>query len=185
MAKDKNLIKVIEAAVRGGVDGIILREKDLSYEELLPLAIEIKKLIQGTETLFMINGNLQAARKVQADGYHTGFRELIDRKPVFDGMLGVSIHSLEEAVLAEKQGASYLLAGHVFDTQCKEGLAGRGISFIKDIKEQVEIPVIALGGITPEKAIEVLKAGANGIAVMSSIMMADDPYGLTRRLKNI
>lgn len=185
MAKDKNLIKVIEAAVRGGVDGIILREKDLSYEELLPLAIEIKKLTEGTETLLMINGNLQAARKVQADGYHTGFREFIDRKPVFDGMLGVSIHSLEEAVLAEKQGATYLLAGHVFDTQCKEGLAGRGIPFIKDIKEQVEIPVIALGGITPEKAVEVLKAGANGIAVMSSIMMADDPYGLTRRLKNI
>ncbi|MCT4606157.1 MAG: thiamine phosphate synthase [Marinisporobacter sp.] len=175
--------EVIEKAVGGGVDRVILREKDLTYDELLPIAQEIRKITKENNASLMINRNLEVAKAVGADGFHIGFHDLMIDKPDWKGLLGISVHSLEEAVLAEKKGADYLLASHVYATDCKKGLAPRGISFIKEIKEHVNIPVIALGGINPENMREVLSIGIEGVAVMSFVMATEDPYTAAQKFK--
>ncbi|QZY55305.1 thiamine phosphate synthase [Crassaminicella profunda] len=182
--KKGTFIEVIKKAVAGGVEGVILREKDLTYDELLPIAQEIKKITKEKNILLIINRNLEVAKTVGAEGFHIGFHDLMIGKPDWEGRLGVSVHSLEEAILAEKNGADYLLASHVYATDCKKGLAPRGVNFIKEIKENVNIPVIALGGINPENTREVLSTGIEGIAVMSSIMAVEDPCAAAQMFKN-
>ncbi|TCO77481.1 thiamine phosphate synthase [Marinisporobacter balticus] len=182
--KKDTLLQIIEKAVAGGVDAIILREKDLGYDELYKIAEEIKEKIEGKNTYLIINGNLAVAKDIKADGYHVGFHDLMTEKPDWNGFLGVSVHSVEEAILAEKNGARYLLASHIFETACKKGLEPRGIDFIKEIKVYVNIPVIALGGIKLENVEEVFGVGVEGIAVMSAIMCADDPYSVANKFKN-
>lgn len=85
--------------------------------------------------------------------------------------IGRSVHSLEEAVQAEKEDADYVLFGHVFETDCKKGLEGRGVSLLSDIKQRISVPVIAIGGMTPDRLRDVKRAGAEGIAVMSGIFL--------------
>jgi len=180
---DNNLIKVIKSAVDGGVDAIILREKDLVYNELINLANKIKKIIYNKNILLIINSNKRVAQEIKADGYHLGFSDFIEQKLDFDGLVGVSVHSVSEAVLAEQNGADYILISHIFETDCKKGLKPKGITFIKEVKKLVNIPVIALGGINVSNAKQVFAAGADGIAVMSSIMTANEPSKIVRELK--
>lgn len=91
------------------------------------------------------------------------------------------MHSLEEALQAEKEDADYVLFGHVFETDCKQGLDGRGVSLLSEIKQRISIPVIAIGGMTPARLREVKQAGSDGIAVMSGIFSSDDPLEAARR----
>jgi thiamine-phosphate diphosphorylase len=180
LVEEKNFYNIINEAIMGGITAIILREKDLSYEELLPIAVKIKEIIGKSGVKLIINNNLEVATGIKADGFHTSFQSFIQAKPIFNGALGVSVHSLEEAVAAEKHGADYLLLGHIFETNCKKGLPPKGIELIKSIKLQVNIPVIALGGINPNNIGKVMEAGSHGAAIMSSIMQAENPYALTK-----
>ncbi|MCT4595683.1 MAG: thiamine phosphate synthase [Anaeromicrobium sp.] len=184
MIKRPTLSHVIEEAIDGGVNGIILREKDLAYEELIVIAKEIKEKIKDKDVLFIINRNLKIGKEINLDGYHIGFHDLVGKKPIWNNLLGVSVHSLEEAIMAEKKGASYILASHVYETDCKKGLKGRGIDFIKEIKENTNIPLIALGGINHENVKEVMSTGVEGVAVMSYIMAAEDPYMSAKKIKD-
>lgn len=181
---NRTLIQVIKKSVRAGVQAIILREKDLSTQELLPIALEIKKICDeqplDKRPKLIINSNQEVAQAVNADGLHVSFNFFTNSVVRYEGTIGVSIHSIEEAVIAEQKGANYLLAGHIFATDCKKGLAPRGLTFIKSLKRHVKIPVIALGGIVPENYKSVLETGADGIAVMSTIMKADDIYKTTK-----
>lgn len=170
-----NYFKVIEEAVLGGVSRIILREKDLNSEELLKIAVKISEIIEGTETKLIINSNLEVANRVKAFGVQLSYKDFLTLGKCFNGEIGVSIHSVEEGVEAYKRGASYLLASHIFETKCKEGLEPKGLKLIKELKVKVKIPVVALGGILPDNVDLVLKAGADGIAVMSTIMNSDNP----------
>ncbi len=183
MVRGKNFLSVIEEAVKGGVDAVILREKDLPTAELLPVAKEVNDFLKQENVLLIINGNLQVAKAVNAGGFHTRFTGFIKENPKFSGLLGVSVHDPNEAVLAEKHGASYLLAGHIFATSSKKKLVPRGTELIKAIKTQVNIPVVAIGGIKPENVEEVLAAGADGIAAMSFVMQAPDPRAAAKMLK--
>ncbi|MEW6623011.1 MAG: thiamine phosphate synthase [Bacillota bacterium] len=180
-----NFYQVIEEAVAGGVDAIILREKDLSTQALKKMAMKIKECIQKHPVKLMVNSNLQVAREIEGAGCHIPFSFMLKEKPAFNGLLGVSVHSLEEAVIAEKNGANYLLAGHVFETRCKEGMKPRGIQWIQSLKEEVNIPVIAIGGIHQQNLPHLLETGVDGIAVMSLIMEAENPYRVTKQLKEI
>jgi thiamine-phosphate pyrophosphorylase len=92
--------------------------------------------------------------------------------------VGVSVHAPEEAEEAQRAGASYVTAGHIYATDCKKGLAGRGTGFLREVCGRVQIPVYAIGGITPENAGDVMAAGARGICLMSSLMQCDDPAAL-------
>lgn len=185
---------VIQKCALRGVNGIFLREKDLSYDELKEMACGLKKITDKFNIPLIVNGNILVAKEIGAYGFHTGFENfksivlkenlkpyqnkkvfinILDYNKTSDFAMGVSVHSVEEAVEAEKLGADYLIAGHVFETNCKPGLRGRGIEFIQEICEKVKIPVIAIGGINSENSKEVLSAGAFGAAVMSSAMQIE------------
>ncbi|SHH57829.1 thiamine-phosphate pyrophosphorylase [Caloranaerobacter azorensis DSM 13643] len=181
--KKDSFIKVIEDAVKGGVDVVILREKDLSYNELLPTAVKLKNILDGYNIPLIVNGNLDVAKNIKASGFHTSFDRFIKEKIEFKGLLGVSVHSLEEAMISEEYEANYILASHIFETECKKGLKPKGIKMIEEIKRNVKIPVIALGGINHENIDKVLSAGADGIAVMSYIMASEEPFLSAKKLK--
>lgn len=178
-----NLYSVVLEALRGGTKAVILREKDLSYEKLLPLAFKLRNITNSFGAQLIINGNLRAAEISNAHFFHIGIEAFTKQKLDLNGIFfGLSVHSVEEAVKAEQYGAKYILASHIFETNCKKGLEPKGIKLIKDIKSKVNIPVIALGGINDSNIEEVLEAGANGIAVMSYIMASTDPYSASKRL---
>lgn len=182
IAPEGKYFYIIKEAILGGVDVIIVREKDLTSTQLQPIVEQIKALISKyafKKISLIINSNKKVAMDVEADGLHLSFRDFVKGDVGFEGLLGVSVHSIEEAVSAEEKGADYVLAGHVFSTKCKEGLEGRGVDFIKAIKARVKIPVIALGGISHNNVKEIKKASADGIAVMSYIMSSDNPYKST------
>lgn len=180
--------RVIEDAAKGGVDTVIVREKDLCYNELLQLTKALKNILKPYCVKLIINGSpktaLPVAEEVDADGYHTSFSAFLEEKPRFGGLLGVSVHSVEEAVLAERGGASYVLAGHIFETDCKKGLEPKGIKMLRDMKALVNIPVIALGGINEQNVQLIIEARADGIAVMSGIMSSKKPFDAAKSLKD-
>ncbi|MCY6958983.1 thiamine phosphate synthase [Clostridium brassicae] len=181
--KQSDIYGIVEEAVKGGVDRIILREKDLGFQELLEMAERIKEIIKNKDVKLIINGNIEVARKLGAEGVHVGFESFMKEKYRFDGLIGVSVHTVKEAVMAEENGADYVLAGHVYETDCKKGLKPRGTDFIKSITSKVNIPVIALGGINETNLKLVVLSGAYGIAVMSYIMSSKKPYNSTKVLK--
>lgn len=189
-----NIYDVIEKCALKGADGVILREKDLSYDSLKKMAEGIKNITDKYSIPLIINGNIDVAKDVNAYGFHTGvdglrrifpMTQVISKHEEKEGLectfaafrgreydpkklvLGVSVHSSDEAIEAEKLGANYIIAGHIFETECKSGLKGRGIEFIQKVCESVKIPVIAIGGITPNNINEVLNTKVFGVAVMS------------------
>ncbi|WP_319023188.1 thiamine phosphate synthase [Tepidibacter hydrothermalis] len=180
---DGNIFRVIEECVNAGIDSIILREKDLSYDELYNIAKEIKLIADKKSVPLIINGTLDVARDLKCHGFHTGFNCIKNKLPDFDGIIGVSIHSVEEAIQAQNLGANYIIAGHIFPTDCKKGLEPRGTDFIKKIKQNVEIPIICIGGINETNIKKVYESGSNGVAVMSSIMKSDNIYNTVHNLK--
>lgn len=182
LVEPKKFLPIIEEAAGGGVGTIILREKDLNYTELLELALKVKAIT--SQVSLIINGNIQIAREIKADGVQMGFKDFMEKKADFPGLVGVSVHSLEEAQLAEQKGADYLLASHIFPTDCKKGLAPRGISWLKEVTSRTKVPVVALGGIKLENIKSVFEAQASGAALMSEIMCAPDVTKLITDLKN-
>jgi len=150
---------------------LILREKDLSYEELEIMAKKIKDILLDSKIKLIINGNINVARHVEAFGLQLSFKDFSDGvAKSYDGVIGVSIHSLMEAIEGEILGATYLLYGHVFETDCKKGVSPRGLVELKEICSSVKIPVYAIGGIDENNSKEVVDCGAYGVAIMSSLM---------------
>jgi thiamine-phosphate pyrophosphorylase len=150
---------------------LILREKDLSYEELKIMAEKIKYILRDSSIKLIINGNVNVAKELDAVGVQLSFTDFSDGVAKdYNRIVGVSIHSLSEAIDAENLGASYLLYGHVFETDCKKGVHPRGINELKEICGRVKIPVYAIGGINENNYKDVLDSGAYGVAVMSSLM---------------
>lgn len=168
---DEKLVKVIESASKAGVERIILREKDLNSIELEKLYHSIEAVIPNS-TRVLINSNIEVANKIGAFGVQLPFKLFMELRENFQGEIGVSVHSVAEGVQAHRKGCSYLLASHIFPTTCKEGLTPKSPSFIKELTTLVSTPVIGLGGILPSNCNEVMKNGADGIAVMSTILGA-------------
>jgi thiamine-phosphate pyrophosphorylase len=178
-----NLYSIVLEALRGGTKAVILREKDLSYEELLPIAFKLRNITNSFGAELIVNGSLRVAEISNAHYFHIGMETFEKQRPDLKGVLfGLSVHSVEEAIKAQQYGAKYILASHIFKTKCKKGLDPKGIKLIKDIKTRINIPVIALGGINDRNIQEVIEAGADGIAVMSYIMSSQDPYASSKRL---
>lgn len=150
---------------------LILREKDLSNDELFEMAYKIKGILDNSNVKLIINNNIYVAEKVNAYGVQLSykyFNENIRNK--YKGIIGISIHSFNEALKSQELGADYLLYGHVYETECKKGLKPRGLEELRKICEQVIIPVYGIGGINEKNYMDVLNVGAKGIAVMSSLM---------------
>ncbi len=122
----------------------------------------------------IVNHSLSVAKEIQAWAYYTSFQNFMTEGKKYK-RVGVSIHSLEEGLKAQSAGADYLLAGHVFETNCKKDLPPRGLSFIEKLRTHLTIPIVAISGINPENASKVYERGAQGVAVMSYIMNSACP----------
>lgn len=179
--------ELVEKVLKAGVRAVQLREKSMSSKEIYEVAKKIRKLTLDYDALFIVNDRLDIALASDADGVHLGQEDLpFDAaRKVFDGIIGVSAHSIEEAKKAENF-ADYLGVGPVYATKTKtDAREPIGIENLRNIASTVRIPVIAIGGIDHSNVIEVLKAKVFGVAVISAIASHADVYLAARSLLDI
>lgn len=169
----KSLSMVVREALEGGASFIQLREKNLPFDEFLAEANEIKEVCKEYMVPFVINDNVDVALACDADGVHLGQDDMSPieaRKILGDNkIIGLSAVNLEQAILAEKQGADYLGVGAVFPTSTKEDADYVSYEELKKICEAVSIPVVAIGGIGADNIMELKGSGIDGISVVSAI----------------
>lgn len=151
-------------------EAIILREKDLDEEEYYALAVNVKKICENNGVPLIIHNFISAALRLGIKKVHLPLcvLEQADKRKLnaFEA-IGVSIHSMEDLKRACELGATYLIAGHIFETDCKAGLLGRGTAFLKEIADNTSLPVYAIGGIGISNIDKVLATGCAGVCVMS------------------
>lgn len=154
------------------IDGIILREKDMSETEYEVLAEDVLAICERYHKKCILHSFPDAARRLGCQNIHLPLRLLLENSGCMDGFvhIGSSVHSVQDALDAQAAGATYLTAGHIFDTDCKKGLPGRGMGFLAEVCRAVNIPVYAIGGITEKNLPEVMAAGAAGGCMMSLAM---------------
>ncbi len=181
------LYEQVERALKGGVTFVQLREKALDEEAFLEEAKEIQKLCTLYGVPFVINDNVEIAASVNADGVHVGQSDMealdVRRRLGPDKIIGVSAQTVEQALKAQEHGADYLGVGAVFPTGSKADAVEVRHETVKAICEAVDIPVIAIGGITKENVKDLAGSGICGIAVISAIFAQDDIVGASRELK--
>ncbi|WP_053982874.1 thiamine phosphate synthase [Niameybacter massiliensis] len=169
--KDDFLVR-IEAIARRKPYGILLREKDLSKEDYLELARSCQSICETYQVPLIVHSYIEVARELKIKAIHLPYDRFVELGGELQGFseVGVSIHSKEEAKVAEQKGATRLIAGHIYETTCKPNLEPRGLVYLRDIVDTVNIPVFAIGGITFERIKEVESVGAEGICMMSMLM---------------
>jgi thiamine-phosphate pyrophosphorylase len=170
LCSNEFLQTVEKACVRS--DMVILREKDLTENEYSDLACEVSKLCKEKRVLFCVHSFIETAKRVPCDALQLSYPSFCDfaaKKSQFC-KTGVSIHSAHEAIEAQRLGANFLIAGHIFATSSKDGIPPRGLAFLREVVSKVHIPVYAIGGIQFSNAEPVYEAGAKGICMMSQMM---------------
>jgi len=174
------LIDVVEEALKGGVRGIQLREKDLSSRELYELAYELRKLTNRYDARLIVNDRVDIALAVDADGVHLGLNSLpihrVRRLIGDNKLIGLSCHNQVNAIMAQEKGADFITFGPVYYTPSKAQYGKPvGVEKLEIVSHLLEIPVFALGGIKMANIHEVVAAGAAGISLVSAIIANDDP----------
>jgi len=189
LGKGRSHAEIAKLACAGGADAIQLRDKCCSMRELCRTGREIRETTRKTGTLFIVNDRLDVALACGADGVHLGqgdmsvdvARQIVPRSFV----IGVSVGTVGEAVASEEAGADYVALSPVFSTASKDDAGpGQGLSVLREMKEAVSVPVIAIGGITKENAGDVIAAGADGVAVISAVVGQPDITAAARDLKD-
>lgn len=174
----RKLTDDLEKAILGGVTTIQLREKNLSNEEFISIAKEVKKVCQNYHIPFIINDNLEVALAINSDGIHIGQNDIpasIVRKQIgLNKILGVSVHNLKEAFQAKIDGADYVGVGAIFSTETKNDATNVTLDSLKKICDNIDLPVVAIGGINLDNISKLKNINIAGIAVVSAIMNADD-----------
>lgn len=174
----QSLYEQVESAIKGGVTCVQLREKELNDEDFLAEAIEISALCRKHKVPFFINDNVEVAIKCNADGIHVGQEDMaaaqVRRRVGDDMMIGVSVHSVEEALDAVKNGADCLGVGAIFSTSTKTDVDVLPREVLCDICNAVDIPVVAIGGIGKGNISQLAGTGVDGVALVSAIFGADD-----------
>lgn len=185
LCKEDFLLR-IEKLANSGVSKIILREKDLSPNEYLKLAQECRRICENTSAELIVHTFFHEL-------FEAGFNKIHMPLPILEEnpqirqkaqLLGVSVHSKEQAEKALALGADYLTAGHIFATDCKKGVPPRGLDFLKEICDLSPVPVYAIGGITSENAPLAAETGAKGVCIMSGLMECENPYEYVKAFKN-
>ncbi len=188
-SKGKGLKQQIKEALDGGITFLQLREKELSDEEFLKEALEIKDMVKEYNIPFVINDNVDVAIKCDADGVHVGQSDMkatdVRSKIGKDKILGVSAHTLEEAKEAERMGADYLGVGAVFSTSTKLDADDVSFDTLKEICESVNIPVVAIGGISKANILKLKGSHVDGVAVVSAIFASKNITEDTKQLLNL
>ncbi len=175
---EKTLFSQVEQALLGGATFVQLREKELDSESFAEEALEIQKLCRRYSVPFVINDNVEIALKINADGVHVGQNDMeagnVRALLGEDKILGVSAQTVEQALLAEKNGADYLGVGAVFPTGSKADADDVSLETLKSICGAVSIPVVAIGGIGKHNIMQLKGSGICGVAVISAIFAQND-----------
>jgi|SRR5512141_260691 thiamine-phosphate pyrophosphorylase len=190
-SRGRSDLQVAEAAIAGGADVLQLRDKEASSGRLYRVALLLRKLTRDAGIPFIVNDRLDIALASDADGVHVGQTDLpasVVREILGPArILGVSVDTVEEAILAERDGADYLGVGPLFEARGTKPDAGPplGVDRIARIRRHCGLPIVAIGGINAENARTVREAGADAAAVVSAVVAADDIAHAARRLKRI
>jgi thiamine-phosphate pyrophosphorylase len=185
--------EVLKEAIAGGITLFQFREKGkdaLTESEKYRLARQLQSICKENQVPFIVNDDIELAIELDADGVHIGQEDepvKVVRSRIGDNkILGVSVHTPEEAEVALNEGADYFGIGPIYPTSTKDDAKPvRGTELIEILREQgCTIPIVGIGGITSENAAEVIKAGADGVSVITAISLADSPYEAAKVLKN-
>jgi len=170
-----SLEEALEQACKYGVTAIQIREKFVSDREFYEIALRAKKIIEKYDVNLIVNDRVDIALVIDADGVHIGKEDLpvsVVRR-IFSGYIGLSVQSLDEALEGEKVGADYLGVGPIFPSKTKVSEWTVGLNELKEIKKNVHIPVVAIGGINRENLSRVLSADVDGIAISYALFTGD------------
>jgi thiamine-phosphate pyrophosphorylase len=180
------LVEQVGLAVAGGINAVQLREKDMDQRDLAALGSELRAALAGRGML-VLNGAPAQALAAGADGVHLpedGPSAASTKRAAGERLaVGQSVHSVEAAQRAEREGADYIVLGTIFPSRSHPGGATGGLALVEQVARLVRIPVVAIGGITADNAADVIRAGAHGVAVISAILGQPDPRSAARKLR--
>ncbi|MFQ6039347.1 MAG: thiamine phosphate synthase [Candidatus Poribacteria bacterium] len=187
LSKGRLITEIIAGAIAGGASIIQLRDKESTTKKLIRDAFALRELTKEKDAIFIVNDRVDVALAVGADGVHLGqddFPVKLARKLIgTDKIIGVSVGNVEEAIQAVKDSADYVSIGSIFPTQTKPDAGDAvGTQIITAIKKYVNVPLVAIGGITEDNIAQVAKAGADCAAVISAVVGADDVEDAARCL---
>lgn len=175
----------VEEIAKAAPAGILFREKDLPEEEYKALAKEVMEICNKYQVPCMLHSFIQVAVELESPAIHLPLpllRTMTAEEKVIFSCIGASCHSVEEAKEAERLGCTYIIAGHIFATDCKKGVPPRGIGFLQEVCLAVNIPVYAIGGISAENVDSVRRAGVAGACIMSGLMECEKPDAYVKQL---
>lgn len=185
----RTLPEVIREALEGGATFMQIREKELPYEEFLALAKEVKQVTDEFHVPYVVNDEVEIAKAIDADGVHIGQSDkaLVEAREILgpDKIIGVSAQTVEQAVLAEQNGADYLGVGSIFSTSTKLDADDVSLETLRAICDAVQIPVVAIGGIKADNILQLKGTNVDGVAVVSGIFAAKDIKKATSELLEI
>ncbi|SHI81872.1 hydroxymethylpyrimidine kinase / phosphomethylpyrimidine kinase / thiamine-phosphate diphosphorylase [Malonomonas rubra DSM 5091] len=177
--RDGRLAQKVEAALKGGAAIVQYRAKEVRPDDRHKMAQKLRDLCTEYGAKLIINDLPELARDINADGVHLGQDDMpaVQARQILGGgkIIGISTHSVEEALKAEAQGADYIAIGSIFPTGTKDDTTLVGLDMLRNVRKAVRVPLVAIGGITPEGAFEALEAGADSVAVISGVMADSDP----------
>jgi thiamine-phosphate pyrophosphorylase len=190
IARGLSHVEIARKVAEGGADVIQLRDKARTGKDMLTIAVQIREIARSSGVTFIINDRLDLALASDADGVHLGQEDLpvpFARKVSPRGfIIGTSVRTVQEALIAETEGADYVALSPIFDTPTKSDAGpGKGLERLKEIKSAVSIPVIAVGGIGRGNVRQVMDAGADGVAVISAIVGQKDIAKATAEMRSL
>ncbi|WP_028321853.1 thiamine phosphate synthase [Desulfatiglans anilini] len=188
LARGRPTRAIVEAAVRGGVTCVQLREKTCSTRTFIEEALGLRSLLHEHGIPLIINDRVDVALAVEADGVHLGQTDMpLPQARAILGdkaLIGISAESLDDALRAEAEGADYIGVSPIFTTPTKTDTApALGLGGLAAIRAAVRLPLVGIGGLNLENAAEVIRHGGSGLAVVSAIVSAEDPEAAARRLR--
>ena len=190
LSRGRSTVEIVEASIKGGVTCVQLREKSCSTREFIAEARALKRLLQNQNIPLIINDRVDVALATEADGVHLGQDDMIleDARKLLGPakIIGISAECLEDAIRAETAGADYIGISPVYATPTKTDTAPPlGLAGVKAIRAAVNLPLVGIGGIGPHNGAEVIKSGADGLAVVSAIVSASCPETAARTLREL
>lgn len=175
LCRDDFLTRIDHIAKKGVADAILLREKDLIEREYLELAEKVLSICKAHNRRCILHTYYKAAKELGCKEIHLPLPLLQKMREEGEKQwfttVGTSVHSLKQANLAMHLQADYMTAGHIFETDCKKGLPGRGLSFLSKVVCKSEVPVYGIGGISADNAGQIMETGAAGVCIMSGFML--------------
>lgn len=186
MLGERSPVEVTGQVIRGGARVIQLRDKFLSKDKLLSMAQEIRNLCAEHNVLFIMNDYLDVALATDADGLHVGQGDLpvkVARELLpLDKILGISTATVKQAVAGQSEGADYVAVGSIYPTPTKEITVGVGLERLRQVKQAISVPLVAIGGINKDNAADVIAAGADSVCVISAVLGAGLPEAAARQI---